>query len=566
MAKRWGAVLLAACVCLATQPPDAEDEAAERPWADRLSAQNVTLVVAGETYNGFLVPPPTDADFRFKLAETGDTIAIRWSSLAPEERKRIQKLFGISVEDGRLVWGGKVKGVRLRLKSGKSVAGLECPERTLPGRRCLKTATSYIFIGAEDVDKEEPAEFSESDVCSAKEYYERKLVERPPGENAAAHEEMARLCAIIGYFEKAVEHYEIEKLLDPRCEDRIHALREEAAKKFSEQLAEKLYLQIVADKLGGDFASALKKMEAFGRNFSQSEYRTRVESMRAEVEKGFQESFSKQIVAMYYHQMGVLIRERMAKKLRLDAKGRPVPLEPGKQIATTHGHVFRGRLLADTAEHVVIQSGDTKIEIKRKEIMAMTDCDLSEAASAIDPTFLELKTYVTSEDGLGKDLAVRIAKLLHLDEQQVRDTWQSRFNALATYDDGVLKKTPIFVVRQTAHFSVGSWLCDGAKEIIRQKFGDPPPVAKRPANDLNNDPEASDDPEQWWKAQSAEVKYEMLRAFAGLKLFRMKDLRINPCPDCAGKGFHEILTPDGKKDVLCLSCRGLQAFFQVEFE
>ena len=31
--------------------------------------------------------------------------------------------------------------------------------------------------------------------------------------------------------------------------------------------------------------------------------------------------------------MGVLIRERMAKKLRLDAKGRPVPLEPGKQIA-----------------------------------------------------------------------------------------------------------------------------------------------------------------------------------------------------------------------------------------
>ncbi|MBI3829837.1 MAG: hypothetical protein HY291_09985 [Planctomycetes bacterium] len=563
MAKRWGAVLLAACACLVVR---AEEGPGERPWTDRLADQNVTLVVADETYNGFLVPPPTDAAFRFKLAETGDTIAIRWSSLAPEERKRVQKFFGIAVEDGRLVWGAKVKGVRLRLKSGKSVAGLECPERAQPGRRCLKSATAYYFVGAEDVEKEEPAEFSESDVYNAKEYYERKLFERPPGEDAAAHEELARLCATIGYYEKAVEHYEIEKLIDPRCEERVHALREEAAKKFSEQLAEKLYLQILADKLGGDFASALKKMEAFGRNFSESEYRTRVESLRAEVEKGFQESFSKQIVTMYYYQMGVLIRERMAKKLRLDAQGRPVPLEPGKQIATTHGHVLRGRLLEDTPEHVEIQSGDTKIEIKRKEIMAMTDCDLSEAAGAIDPTFAELKAYVTNEDDLGKDLAVRIAKLLHLDEQQVRDTWQSRFNALATYDDGVLKKTPIFVVRQTAHFGVGSWLCDGAKEIMRQKFGEPPPVAKRPANDLNNDPEASDDPEQWWKAQSSETKYEMLRAFAGMKLFRMKNLRIDPCPDCAGKGFHEILTPEGKKDVLCLTCRGLQALFKVEFE
>ncbi|MCW8132284.1 MAG: hypothetical protein KIS92_18195 [Planctomycetota bacterium] len=539
----------------------------ERVWADDLNTRMVSLALGGTTYDGYLVPPPTESTFRFKLAETGDVVEFRWSTLAEPERRRVQALFGIRVEDGRLSWGEKVRGTRWTLKSGKSLAGLECPERALPGRRCLKTSSSLFFVDAKDVEREDPADLRESDVCTAKEYYERKLLERPPGKDPTEHERLARICVQTGLYEKAVEHLEIEALLDPRSEERVRPLRVEAARLLAEQIAERLYLGLRADLRGGDFASALRKIDAMARNFSQSEFRTRAEALRGEAEEGFQASYKQQVVQMYYHQTIVLIRERMAKRLRIDQDGRPVPVEPGKQVTTVKGHLFRGRLLEDAEDHVTLNTGDLKVRIARKEILAMADCDLGEAAGSIPPTYADLKAYVTSKEGLGKDLAERIATLLKLDVKQVQDTWESRFNALATYEDGVLTKTPIFTVRQTANFGSGSWLCDGAAGIVEAKFGARPrPPQARAANDDAEHPEASDDPEVWWKTRPAAQQAEILRALAGMRLFRVKEFLVRPCPECGGQGFHEILTPDGKMDVICLTCRGLQVHIKVDYE
>ena len=206
----------------------------------RLQA-DVTIVISDEPYTGSLIPPATDTEFQFKLADTGDILTFRWSSLPQEERKRIQKLFGIEVEDGRLAFGKKIDCVRLYLKSKKFYEGLEYSERAMPGYRCLKTATQLVQIPQHEVEEEETIKKRESDLFSAKEVYERMLLERPPSPDSASdHLQYARDCSNMGLFEKSIDHLEMAKTIDPRTEERSQEFRVELVKKHAEKQAERL--------------------------------------------------------------------------------------------------------------------------------------------------------------------------------------------------------------------------------------------------------------------------------------------------------------------------------------
>jgi hypothetical protein len=144
---------------------------------------DVVVVVAGEPYLGGLILPPTEAEFRFRWADTGDILTFRWSTLEEFERKRIQTLYGIEVaEDGtRLVWGEQVKCLRLRLATTrKSLEGMELPERALPGHRCLKTATQVVQIPIGEIEAEDRIEKRESEVYSPEEGYDRLVARTPP--------------------------------------------------------------------------------------------------------------------------------------------------------------------------------------------------------------------------------------------------------------------------------------------------------------------------------------------------------------------------------------------------
>lgn len=576
--------------------------------ADDSNLKDVTIVVADEPYTGELIRPPTDTEFRFKLKETGDTLTFRWSSLAETERKRVQKLFGIEVQDGQVTWGDKVNCVRLKLKSGKSVEGMELPDRAIPGLRVLKTYSQTLYINNADIDAEDKIEKRESDIYSAKEFYERKLLERPPpNDSASAHQEFAQMCSNIGLYDKAIDHLEMAKTIDPRVEERTTDFRAELVRKHAEKQAEKLYLQVLADRQAGDNASALQKIDTFMRNFPSSEYRTRIESMKPEVEKAGQIDFTKQIIFMYYHLSQELIADRLNKKVRVDDKGRPLPSVPGKQVTTRQSNIFRGELVSEGPDKVVLKQGDTTLEIRAKDILSVQDVDLSKAFRSIEPSFAEMKAYVTDANaGLGKDIVTRISQLLKIDEQKIKDTWSGRFNRTATYEDGKLVQTPVYANLHSAYYGSGAWLRDGAQFSPNGysnsggrnnggrngggrtggnsggrtggtgsgnsggnnggRNGGGVTVTQEDMDKLH--PENSDDPEVWWKVQTGETKLGILRALAAEKLFRVKEpISGKVCSECAGKGGIEVTGNDSQLTMVrCPLCRGLRLLTVINYE
>lgn len=567
--------------------------------SDDANLRDVTIVVADEPYSGELIRPPTDTEFRFKLKETGDILTFRWSSLAESERKRVQKLFGIEVQDGQVAWGDKVACLRFKLKSGKSVEGLELTDRALPGVRVLKTYSQTMYIPGADIDAEEKIEKRESELYNAKEYYERKILERPPlNDNASSHQEYAQLCSNIGLYDKAIDHLEMAKTIDPRVEERTVDFRAELVRKHAEKQAEKLYLQILGDRQAGDHASALVKIDTFLRNFPSSEYRTRVESLRPEVEKASQVDFTKQIIFMHYHLSNELISERVNKKNKVDDKGRPVPAIPGKQVTTRQSNIFRGELVSEGDDKVVLKQGDTTLEIRRKDVLSIQDVDLSKSFRSIEPSFAELKAYVSDPNGgLGKDIVARISKLLGVDEQKVKDTWAGRFNRTATYEDGKLVQSPVYASLHTAFYGKGAWLRDGA-QFLPNGAGNTGGGRNTGRNNgrnsgtsgsrtgtgqgnnttagaqlVNNEaeqihPENSDDPEVWWRSQSGETRMNILRAMAAEKLFRIKEpITGRPCTECAGAGVIEVSGRDSQLvQIRCPNCRGLRLLTVINYE
>ncbi|MCZ7645056.1 MAG: hypothetical protein M5U26_07195 [Planctomycetota bacterium] len=557
--------------------------------ATQTEVKDVSIVVGGEPYTGSLLLPASDSGFKFRLNETGDVMRFRWSSLEQSERRRIQKLMGIEVEDGRLAFGKTLDCLRFQLKSSKSYEGLELPDRALPGYRCLKTATQVVQIPKSDIEKEEKIEKRESDVFSAEEVYDRMLLERPPSSDSAKdHLDYARQCANMGLYDKGIDHLEMAKAVDPRIEERTQEFREELVVKYADQQAEKMYLQIMTDLRAGDNATALAKIQRLKDNFPNSEYYTKVDSLQTKVEADTQVDFQKQVIFMYYNLFNELVQERIAKRVRVDEKGRPVPSIPGKQVTTRQGHIFRGVLVSDDTEKLVLKQDELNVTIPAKDILTKQDVDLSKSARAVEPTFAELKQYVTdAQGGIGKELIAKISARLKVDEAKVRDAWGGRFNQTAEYKDGQLVKSKTYVTLHEAPYGKGSWLRDGVQAVQAnpQGQGQGRNQGGRNQGGRNNNtggqnggsnlvaaeqevnPDDSDDPEIWWKGQSSNVKFNLLRGMAVEKLFKVKDIKGDRCSQCAGKGYVEIWDGYGSlSQYRCPTCRGLTALFRVFYE
>jgi hypothetical protein len=517
--------------------------------------KDVTIVVADEPCIGDLLPAPTSSEFRFRLAETGDVLAFRWSSLEDSERKRVQKLYGIEVaEEGTHVrWGEKLPCVRVKLATKKSLEGYELPERALPGYRCFKTPTQVFLIPAADVEAEEKIEKRESEVFSPEEGLERLLARRPPAADSANdHLRMARECAQMSLYAAAIEYLEITIVLDKRVEEQTREFRAELLVKHAETQAQGLYRQITRDMFREDHASALQKCLMFLRNFPSSELKTRIEALLPDLTVKQKADLAKRVIFMFYTQAGDLIQARLARKTKVDAHGRPVPAVPGKQITTKEQCILRGTLVSDTPEMVTIQrDDDLTVQVPRSSILTMQDVDLSKSARSVPPSFAELKAYVTdAQGGLGRDIVRRISETLKVDDEEVRGLWESRFQQTAVYSNGELKKTPIYVTDHTASYGKGSWLREGVA----------PHAGNRKLANIH--PEYSDDPEQWWSVQSGATKFDVLKALAAEKLFRPREIRNRACPECGGQG---ALVSTGGGWVRCPMCRGLKVLFVVRY-
>lgn len=536
----------------------------------------VTVVIRGEPYTGRLLPPATERSFRILMLETGDALTFRWSSLEPAERKRVRKLCGLEAETSKR-WGKEVQCVRLKLKTGKTTEGLEVPERSRPGHRCIRTATAFVQIPKKEIKSEEKLVKWETDVYGPEEIYERLALESPPDMNSAKEQlRFARICTEIGLFDRAIDHLEMARVIDSRTAKSHRAFRVALLRRQAEAKASLLYLKVLRDMRGGDHASALDKIRRLKRNYPGTSYYRRVEELEGEAEAGAEADFGKMVVLMYHTFFNDLVDERLARKVRLDERGRPVVARPGKQVAVLTGHVLRGELVNDTEKKLVLRFGDSEFEVPRETILSVEDVDLSRAAGKRDPTFAELKAWANDvQNGIGKDIVDRICLALKADRHRVLEAWRDRFRSVTRIDEaGQYIRIAGRATRHRAFYGKGSWLREGVVQVPISTLvpGYEPQKASGYARTRRPrwvDPELSNDPEVWWKAQRWRTKVNILLAIASEKLFRViKPLTGKPCQECGCKGYRTVvdLRKNEIRYVRCPCCRGLKLLTVIQYE
>ncbi len=570
---------------------------------DGLSDDEITFVLNGFPISGRPVLPADEKDFRVKLKETGEVLTFHWDNLISNgddsERRRVQKLFGIEVHGAHTGWVGeeKLPAVRLHLASGKTLDVLALPakDRPVQGLLAFKTAGSPLMLIHEtEVKSKEPIEAFESDFYTAKEIYDRWLLEKPPGtDDASAHLELAKKCANMELYRESLDQLKMAEIIDPRTEERNKDMRVQIIKADADKQTQDLYQKMLQRCLARDYFAAQDYIEKLDRNFPNSEFKTRWDAKRAEIEQGTKIEQKKQVIFRAYIVALDLIQNEVYKKIKIDKKGNVVPSVPGKQVTTKSGDIFRGTLSPPDANGgFAMKVGDMNLTIAQKEILSITDIDLSQGVGEVHPTFDDMKDYVCDTkrpDGLKAMMVAQISKVLKMPEKDVKAIFDARLDMKAIYEDGHLSREDRYVSIHDARWGKGGWLRDGSKP--------PAPAAQRrpgigkrqrqgrqwqrqrerlrnsnssswPTSSSRPDPEISDDPNVWWLAQTPDtqigileghVRREGLQGQAGLqrKLHRMRGPRHGRCPRTGRQDDHPYR---------CQKCRGLAVLFNIVYQ
>ena len=577
-------------VALESPVPAPKAAGAEQPKTpesiakDEVSATEEVIVVAGMPTPGRPVLPADETQFSFKLSATGDVITLRWVDLPEEERQRVQRICGLQIEGERRRIGEKVTGYRYVLQSGKSIIGLPIPERDRPGRAAIRTASSPLLELVEsDIRSRQPTECYEGDFYSLAELYARQLLKKRLSEkDAAGHVAMAQWAAGVGLYSKALDHLAMAAVIDPRMKEHNREFEAQVVAGERKQRADCIYTSMVIAKNGRDFVTASRLLDTLKRNFQDSDLRSRWEGLSKEIEDGVRAITAEKVVHVSYTMAGELIQEKMRVKVGVDGNNNLVPVVPGKQVTTRHGHVFRGvPESGGGGADMVLQCEKLKVTIAAKDIVNVQDIDLSVPTRLVNPAYDELRDFVIDTkrpDGLKAQMIARISQQLKVAEATVKEIFEGRAVREAIYKDGVLTANRCYAFSHDVSYGIGSWLREGAKPVPltedQRKL-----YANRNWNGLairnnavpskkldpNEDPELTDDPAVWWKYQTPNVQYAVLLAMAGEKVFSGK-VRKRECAHCDGGQIQVTTDTDKVEKYRCAPCRGMGVRFDVTYE
>ncbi len=580
------------------KPKTGQDGASEKPKDKDKPVQEEhrtaeSIVVAGQPLKGFLKPPATDSGFEFELEGTAERITIKWKDLDASQRTRIRRQFGMPEEEaaqGERKWGKVVKIVRLNLKSGRSVEGVELPHRAKAGYRCLQSSTMVIQVAKGDIKSEEVTEKRESEIYKAEQVYDRMLLENPPRDNSASdHMAFVPKLMEMGLYDRALEHLRMANTIDPRTASRTEKMKAEILANMDSQMAQKLHQAILKDSNRQDFVAALEKLDRFARNYPKHELLASLEARRPEWERNRERDFKKDVVKRYYALANDLIKKKLGQRVKVDEKGQLVPPIPGKQISTVDGKVYRGPLVEEKEDVIVISQNNEQVEISRKEIRHVRDVDLSTSHKSINPTFALLRAYASG--ALGKEIVTKIALDLKAEESKVAEAWESRFQKRTVIEDGRRKVSPSYAVVHEADYDAGTWL----RGSVGAKSGPPKNRTRNSQNNRNRkntgnkryrsgssgsqttgmnlprdqraEAMVSTDPEVWWSVQNSERRLKILRAIAAEAFFHVKKVEDRRCPTCAGRGALESFGATGKRVLnRCPTCRGRKSLVNIIYD
>lgn len=578
----------------ATEPKKIEVRDEENGAEGKPPKEEVAILIGGKPYLGYLLPPLTETTFRFKLSATKDTITLSWTALDKDERLRVQRLcrMGIS-ESGVKEFGREIRGLKIHLKNGRSVIGLPVKERSVPGYLALRTARMPLLLLPKGrIKKAEPVIRRESFFFPARDLYERMLLERPPRDNSAEdHIEYAKECAAMELYDKALEHLDVAEQIDPRVKKQLEEFRARVADQYADQQAEKLYNRMLLAMRGEDYNEALATADRIIRNFQSSEFRTKTDQWLPILQKRAKEDQKKRVCYMFYMYVDDFLQNKLYTKIRVDKDGRPLPPKPGKAVYCRGGRVFRGEPVSLGEDEIVLKNGDTTIKISNREVVAVRDIDLNTEGKLVYPPFSMMHSYVTDKKGgLGHDVAGAISRRLKIPEEKVWEIWDKRLATTIVYNGGIPRKTSRYSKICTACYGPGSWLREVAgsggrggrassgNDLSPGDAANPPVAANQRTGSGNsttnnnnkkafNDPWTSDDPEIFWKVNSLESRFNILKAFAAETYFKVLSVYGRRCPTCGGLGYIRTLQGAGNESRrICPTCRGKGYFRRIQYE
>jgi tetratricopeptide (TPR) repeat protein len=541
------------------------------------------IVINGVPTRGWVILPATETEFKFKLADTDEPITLNWSSVDDSDRKRVQKLYGLEIVDDKKVFGRKCKGVVMRLENG-TIRGLRLPDRDRGGEKAIRCASQPLqMIPIRDIKSEEEVDCYESEFFSEREIYERMLLENPPGNNdAAAHLKYATETANMGLYKEALDHLTKAEIIDERTKERNKEMRMQLIADAARKEGEKLFTLLIRHVVAKDYFAALDVFEKFNRNFFNHELKSRVDQMKSEIEEGVKLGKNKRVVELSYRIASDLVQQRFFKKVKIDGKGNKVDAIPGKMVTTRKNHIFRGTLIdPDRDGRLIMLVGDTELSINMKDVASIQDVDLSQGVREVNAGYDELRKYVEdtgSPTGLKSEMVARIATLLNIPQNDVRGIFDNRLEKTASYDNGDMVASKTFVTTHDASFGRGSWLRTGSRPTAWVQLGnqgnqpirrDPNTgilraISNQPDPDVN--PDATDDPAEWWKFQNSETQLAILRALMAEKVFRVINEQKPSCPNCGGGGTIPVVAPGGQTVAQrCPMCRGIGNLWKIMY-
>ncbi len=538
------------------------------------AAPETTVIMIGTRPIAGVILSHNEDGIKFRPADTNMPLELKWSHFAPMEAKRIQKSLGMGIakagmdDDEGKPSGDIIDAVRITLKkSRKTVLGIKDKDRSDGLNLYINTRNVKGFrISRADIAEVANVKVRESEVRSIGEMYSIKLAAITPT-NAKDHYDLAEYCRAISHVEKASEHYERCKILDPRYAERIGDKTAELAIKAKKIQAKKLYMAITRDVGAEDFGDALKKIELFKSAFPDSDYLTKLLALVPTLEDKKKDSLRRKVITGWYLNLDGFLRLYVQGGV---ADGVETPM---KIVRTKGGKSWRGILQEETPEVVVLRSEDGNIEYRlpRHEVVSITSVTVSKKKR--DATFAEAKAYATdTEGGISASVAIKIAEVYGVTEEEAKAMWKNRLKKVYTLGSGgKVESTARYVSYREAGYGKGSWLREGAQSAVQITGGNTGGGGRggrggRGSRQQAAPSDASTDPEEWWKAQPRETRLTVLRAICYEAIMDVMDVKEIKCTRCGGKGMINRISSGsaGTGSVsICTRCHGVLVDYKI---
>ncbi|MHC4248182.1 MAG: hypothetical protein ACYS9X_03560 [Planctomycetota bacterium] len=438
--------------------------------------------------------------------------------------------------------GGLVEALRIRLKNGTVFVGVEVEGRSTDEELVVRTKNiPEARYRRADIVSIETVELPRTAFFSLEEIYLGWLEERDP-QTAREHVALADELMGVRHWRRAIEHYERASVLDPDFVDPTAPRIAEARAKMLAGLVEEIDRRIRVDVRARRWWSALRRINQLSRLAPDSPTRTEWDAKREEIIKNLRAELRRMVVLSYYLKMTELVR-KSAWGLVSDGE------MPGVVVTTASRGAFRGILVSDDEEFVVIRAAQGTISIERDLVTSIRPVDLNTKQRRA--TLKECRDYVTDTSG---GIAAHILRGLELEfrkystrdepvtQQLIKKYWDGRLASKTTVMPRETVRTDAVYAIHEADYGTGTWLRQGQR-------GSP-----------GRRPRARTDPEKWWRSQTYEVRIRVLQAFAAEALCKVTAVRKRACSGCGGKGVRPrigVASARAAAPQVCAACRGL---------